>query len=295
MFKGVFTALITPFANGEPDEDAMRRLVDWQISENIHGLVPCGTTGESPTMTNDEHMRINEVCVDTTRRRVPVMAGCGSNSTAETVTLVRHAKKINADAVLVVTPYYNKPGQEGLYRHFKAAAEASDLPLFIYDIPGRSAVKMNDETVARLAKEYKNIVGIKDAANDLARPQVLRQLIGEQFYQFSGEDGTALAHLAEGGVGCISVSSNVAPKLCSSLQEAWWAKDIEAAQEMNAKLATLNRVMFIEGNPAPVKYAASLLKITANELRLPLCPISKESEKTVAAAVKELKLKPIAV
>ena len=292
MFKGVFTALITPFRDGEPDKDALRRLVDWQISEGVHGLVPCGTTGESPTLSQEEHRRINELCVDATRRRVPVIVGCGSNSTAEAVELVRHAEEIRAEAALVVTPYYNKPTQEGLFRHFKEVAAACKLPLFIYDIPGRSAVKIADETIARLVKTCKNIIGIKDAANDLSRPQALRQLIGEQFHQFSGEDATALAHLAEGGVGCISVSANVAPKLCASLQEAWWANGVEQAQDLNRRLAVLNRVLFIEGNPAPVKYAASLLKLAKNELRLPLCPISRESEKAVAAVVKELKLKP---
>jgi len=291
MFKGVFTALMTPFKDSQPDEDAFGALVNWQIEQGIHGLVPCGTTGESPTLTHEEHKRITEITVEVTRHRVPVMAGCGSNSTAESIDFVRHSEKVKADAVLVVSPYYNKPSQEGLFRHFKEVADATKLPVIVYDIPGRSVVKIEDKTLERLVKAAPNVIGIKDATADLARPQVLRALLGEEFKQFSGEDATSLAHLAEGGCGVISVVSNIAPKLCAEMQETWWAKDIEKTQDINQKLMKLNRVLFAESNPSPVKYAASMMKMCGGDLRLPLVPISKETEKAVAAAVKELKLK----
>ena len=292
MFKGVFTALITPFKDSQVDEEAFAKLVEWQISEGVHGLVPCGTTGESPTLTYQEHKRVTELCVEVARHRVPVIAGCGSNSTAEAIDFVRHAQTAEAEAVLVVSPYYNKPTQEGLYQHFKEVANATELPLIIYDIPPRSVVKVEDATLKRLTKAASNIVGIKDATCDLARPQVLREMLGgDDFRQFSGEDGTSLAHLAEGGCGVISVVSNIAPRLCAELQEAWWAGNIHKAQTINAKLCQLNRVLFAEANPAPVKYAASLLKMCGSDLRLPLVPVSKETENLVAKAVKKASLK----
>ncbi len=286
MFHGSIVALLTPFKNGKVDEAAFQSFVDWQVREGTHGLVPCGTTGESPTLTHEEHMRVVELCVEAAAGRVPVIAGTGSNSTAEAVELTRHAKAAGAAAALVVTPYYNKPTQEGLYQHFKAIHDAVDLPIIIYNIPGRSVVDMSVATMARLA-ELPNIVGVKDATADLARPLRTRVEIGPEFCQLSGEDATALAFLAQGGVGCISVTANVAPGPCAAMHDAWRAGDLPAAFELRDRLMPLHHAMFVETSPAPVKHAASLLGRCSDELRLPLVPVSEATRTLLADAMRK--------
>jgi 4-hydroxy-tetrahydrodipicolinate synthase len=282
--RGCFTALITPFRDGKVDEKAFKSLVEWQIKEGIHGLVPCGTTGESPTLSHKEHMRVTELAIEVARGRVPVVAGTGSNSTEEAIELARHAEKAGADAQLVVTPYYNKPTQEGLYRHFKAIHDASKLPILIYNIPPRSVVDMSVETMARLAA-LPRIVGMKDATNDLTRPTRTKLAIGPKFILFSGEDGTALGFLAQGGHGCISVTANIAPRICAEMHVAWQKHDVPRAQAINEKLMPLNQALFVETSPGPVKYAASLLGLCAPELRLPLWEIADATKVTVRAAL----------
>ena len=289
MFKGSITALVTPFRNGKLDEAAFKALVEWQIQQGTNGLVPCGTTGESPTLSHEEHDQVVETCVNVTNGRIPVIAGTGSNSTQEAIRLTQNAKSAGADAALLVSPYYNKPTQEGLYRHFAAVAEAVDIPIILYNIPGRSVVDIKPETMARLAK-IANIVGVKDATADLARPLVMRTLVGPDFIQLSGEDATATAFLAQGGVGCISVSSNVAPALCAQMHAAWAKGDLAACFAIRDKLAPLHDVMFCETNPAPAKYALSLLGKCAPDLRLPLVELGDESKRKVEAAVKALGL-----
>ncbi len=284
MFRGSIPALITPFANGSVDESAFQDFVDWQIEQGSHGVVPCGTTGESPTLSHEEDRRITALCVEVAKGRVPVIAGTGSNSTEEAIELTRHAKSAGADAALIVTPYYNKPNQEGLFRHYKAIHDAVDLPIIIYNIPGRCIVDMSVETMARLAK-LPNIVGVKDATNDLARPLKTRHVIGEDFCQLSGEDATALALLAQGGHGCITVTGNVAPRLSAEMHEAWQAGDVERAQEINDRLLPLHEALFSEPSPGPVKYAASLLGKCRNIVRQPLIPISKDTEAKVREAM----------
>lgn len=289
MFKGSITALVTPFRDGAVDAAGFQSFVDWQIKEGSHGLVPCGTTGESPTLSHEEHRHVVALCVEAAAGRVPVIAGAGSNSTAEAIDLARHAKKAGADAALVVTPYYNKPTQEGLYQHYKAIAESVDLPIIIYNIPGRCVIDMSVETMARLAK-LPGIVGVKDATADLLRPSRTRAAIGEDFCQLSGEDGTAAAFLAQGGVGCISVTANIVPKLSAALQNAWFAGDLAELSAIQQKLAALNDVLFIETNPSPVKYALSLLGKCSAELRLPLLPPSPASQARIRDVLVELGL-----
>lgn len=285
MFKGSITALITPFRDGVVDEAAFQSLVEWQIAEGTDGLVPCGTTGESPTLSHEEHNRVVSMCVEAAAGRVPVIAGAGSNSTNEAILLAKHAKESGATAALCVTPYYNKPTQEGLYLHFKAIQDAVDIPIIIYNIPGRSVIDMSVETMARLAK-LPNIVGVKDATNDLVRPIRTRLASGPDFCQLSGEDGTAVAFLANGGVGCISVTSNVAPGLCAALQDAWAAGDLAKVFVLRDRLAPLHDALFCETNPVPVKYAASLLGKCTPDARLPLAPISEAGKKRVEEAMK---------
>jgi 4-hydroxy-tetrahydrodipicolinate synthase len=288
MFKGCFTALITPFKQGKVDEKAFHSLVEWQIKEGIHGLVPCGTTGESPTLSHEEHNHVIELCVKAARGRVPVMAGTGSNSTDEAIMMTRHAQKVGADAALIVSPYYNKPTPEGIYQHFKAIHDATKLPIFVYNIPGRSVIDIKDETMVRLAA-LPRMVGLKDATGDLARPSALRLALGakaKKFTLFSGEDATAAAFNAQGGVGCISVTSNIAPKLCAQLQEACFANDYVRAGKINDALMPLHRAMFCETSPGPVKFAASLLKRSGAELRLPLVEPSAASKQMVTQALK---------
>ena len=283
-FKGSITALITPFKNGELDERAFQQHVEWQIDQGTHGLVPVGTTGESPTLTHDEHKRVVELCIETAGGRVPVIAGTGSNSTAEAVELTRHAKEAGADGVLVVTPYYNKPTQEGLYLHFKAINDAIDIPIVIYNIPGRSVVDMTTETMARLFK-LSNIAGVKDATANPARVSQQRAALGHDFVQLSGEDATALAFMAHGGHGCISVTANVAPALCSAFQLACLGGDYKRALEIQDRLMPLHDALFVESNPGPVKYAAFKLGLCTEETRLPLAPISAASRRKVDEAL----------
>lgn len=285
MFQGSYVALITPFRNGEVDEPAFQSLVEWHIQEGTHGLVPCGTTGESPTLNHDEHKRVVELCIEVAAGRVPVIAGAGSNSTSEAVDLTRHAKEAGADAVLHVTPYYNKPTQEGMYQHFKAIADAVDIPIFIYNIPGRSVVNMSNDTMTRLA-ELPQIVGVKDATADLARVSSQRLLMGSDFVQMSGEDATALALMAHGGHGCISVTANVAPRACAEFQSACLAGDFRTALEYQDRLMPLHTALFLETSPAPVKYGASLLELCTDELRLPLVEITDKTKESVKIAMR---------
>ena len=283
-FRGSFTALVTPFKNGSVDEKAFRDLVDWQIAEGTNGLVPVGTTGESPTLSHDEHKDVVEWCVDQARGRVPVVAGAGSNSTKEAIDLAQHAEKAGADAVLVVTPYYNKPTQEGLYQHFKAINDAIGIPIIIYNIPGRSVIDMSVDTMKRLY-ELKNIAGVKDATANMARVSQQRAAMGEDFNQLSGEDITALGFMAHGGHGCISVTSNVAPRLCAEFQAACLKGDYAAALKLQDKLAPLHINLFVETSPAPVKYALSLLGKCANALRLPMVPATEKAQSAVRDAM----------
>ncbi|NCO02815.1 MAG: 4-hydroxy-tetrahydrodipicolinate synthase [Alphaproteobacteria bacterium] len=268
MYKGSITALITPFKNGEIDWKAFDHFVEWQIEQGTHGVVPCGTTGESPTLSHDEHKKIIKRCVEIVAKRIPVIAGSGSNSTAEAIELTTEAMEDGADAALVVTPYYNKPTQDGLYAHYKVLNDIG-IPVIIYNIPGRSVVDMSNQTVARLAL-LPNIIGIKDATADLARPLELRHLVGDDFCQLSGEDATATGFLAQGGHGCISVASNVAPALCAQQHEAWQKGDIKTMEQCRDTLAPLHKALFVESSPAPVKYAASQLGLCSDEVRLPL-------------------------
>jgi 4-hydroxy-tetrahydrodipicolinate synthase len=283
-FRGSITALITPFRDGKVDAPAFRKLVEWQIDQGTHGLVPCGTTGESPTLTHDEHRHVVELCIEAAAGRVPVIAGTGSNSTAEAVELTRHAKSAGADGVLVVTPYYNKPTQEGLYLHFKAINDSADVPIIIYNIPGRSVVDMSVETMARLFK-LKNIVGVKDATANMARTSQQRAALGTDFIQLSGEDATALGFMAHGGQGCISVTANVAPALCAEFQLACLAGNFKLALQLQDRLMPLHDALFVETNPGPVKYAASRLGLCTGETRLPLAPLTSASREKVDDAL----------
>ncbi|MDC0649305.1 4-hydroxy-tetrahydrodipicolinate synthase [Alphaproteobacteria bacterium] len=286
FFSGSCTALVTPFKNGQIDKDAFCKLVDGQIENGTAALIPVGTTGESPTLSHEEHDRVVELCIKQAAGRVPVIAGAGSNSTAEAVRLAKHGAAAGADAVLIVSPYYNKPTQEGLYQHFSAVAKAVSVPVIVYDIPGRSIVKVDDAIMARLAADHANIKGIKDATADVGRPTRLRNLLGADFAQLSGEDATALPYLAAGGHGCISVTANIAPKLLSEMHAAWTAGDIATAQSINERLMPLHDSMFCEASPGPVKYAAELLGICSAETRLPLCEITPASKARVEAALR---------
>ena len=285
MFKGVFTALLTPFKNGELDEVSFRSFIDFQIESGIHGLVPVGTTGESPTVSHDEHKLAVEICIDQANKKVPVIAGTGSNNTAEAIELTNHACEKGADAALVVTPYYNKPNQEGLYAHYKAIAENSDIPIVIYNIPGRSIVDINLETMNKLF-QIKNIIGIKDATSDISRVFKYKSIIGDGFNQLSGEDATTLAYMTYGGHGSISVTSNIAPKLCSDFMNLCLAGKFDEASKINDKLMKLHECLFIEPSPGPVKYAAEKLGLMSSELRLPLVEISKNTKDRVDEAMK---------
>jgi 4-hydroxy-tetrahydrodipicolinate synthase len=283
-FRGSFTALVTPFKNGSVDEKTFRDFVEWQIAEGTNGLVPVGTTGESPTLSHDEHKEVVEWCVDQAHGRVPVVAGAGSNSTKEAVDLAQHAEKAGADAVLVVTPYYNKPTQDGLYAHYKAINDAIAIPILIYNIPGRSVIDMSVDTMKRLY-ELKNIAGVKDATANMTRVSVQRAAMGEDFNQMSGEDITALGFMAHGGHGCISVTSNVAPRLCSEFQAACLKGDFAAALKLQDKLTPLHINLFVETSPAPIKYALSLIGKCANTLRLPMVPATENAQAAVRQAM----------
>src|SRR5215813_1929250 len=283
-FRGSFTALVTPFNNGSLDEKAYRDLIEWQIAEGTNGLVPVGTTGESPTLTHEEHDRAVACCIDQAKGRVPVIAGAGSNSTAEAIRLSQHAESAGADAVLIVTPYYNKPTQEGLYQHFKAINDAIGIPVIIYNIPGRSVIDMSVDTMKRLF-ELKNIAGVKDATANMARVSQQRAAMGADFNQLSGEDITALGFMAHGGDGCISVTSNVAPRLCAQFQSACLRGDYATALTLQDKLAPLHINLFVETSPAPIKYALSLIGKCANKLRLPMVPATEKAQTAVRQAM----------
>jgi 4-hydroxy-tetrahydrodipicolinate synthase len=286
MFRGSIAALVTPMHNGSLDEDAFRAFVEWQIREGSTALVPVGTTGESPTLSHAEHRRIVELCIETADGRVPVIAGAGSNSTQEAVELAEHAESAGADAVLVVTPYYNKPSQRGLYAHFRAVAEAIGIPLIIYNIPPRSVIDMSVETMAQLVRDCANVIGVKDATANLARASLQRHAIGSDFLQLSGEDATALGFMAHGGHGCISVTANVAPKLCSEFQEACLAGDYRTALQYQDRLMPLHRALFLEPSPAPTKYALSLLGHMREDVRSPIVPVGQETRAEVESAMR---------
>jgi 4-hydroxy-tetrahydrodipicolinate synthase len=283
-FRGSFTALVTPFKNGSLDEKAFRSFVDWQIAEGTNGLVPVGTTGESPTLSHEEHNEVVAWCVDQAKGRVPVVAGAGSNSTKEAIALAEHAEEAGAAAVLVVTPYYNKPTQEGLYQHFKAINDAIGIPIIIYNIPGRSVIDMSVDTMKRLY-ELKNIAGVKDATANMVRVSAQRAELGPDFNQLSGEDATALGFMAHGGHGCISVTSNVAPRLCAEFQGACRRGDYTAALALQDKLMPLHQNLFVETNPSPAKYALSVLGKCADTVRLPMVTLTDKSKAAVRDAM----------
>ncbi len=286
MFHGSMTALITPMtASGALDEKAFADFVEWQITEGTQCLVPVGTTGESPTLSHEEHKRVVEICIAVANKRVPVMAGAGSNSTAEAIDFAQHAEHAGADALLVVTPYYNKPTQSGMIAHFTAIADAVSTPIFIYNIPGRSVIDMTPETMGTLA-QHKNIIGVKDATANLARPYHQRMTCGADFIQLSGEDHTALAHLATGGHGTISVTANIAPRLCADLHKAWREGRIGDAQTIQDRLTPVHDALFSETSPGPVKYAASLLGKSTDHCRLPMAPIAPATRERVQAAMR---------
>jgi 4-hydroxy-tetrahydrodipicolinate synthase len=286
LFHSSYTALLTPFKDNKVDYLSYRELIDFQINNGTHGLVPVGTTGESPTLSHDEHKKLIEVCIEQSNGRVPVIAGAGSNSTSEAVDFVKHACSAGADGLLVVTPYYNKPTQSGLLAHYNELIKHTSKPIIIYDIPGRSVIQMTDETMAKLAQDQ-FIVGVKDATADLTRPTRLQNVISDDFIQLSGEDGTALAYLAAGGHGCISVTANIAPNLLSRMHNAWKQGDINTAQEINKKLMPLHDALFCETSPGPLKYAASLLGICSSDARLPIVEIEEDSKLKVKNALKQ--------
>ena len=283
-FKGSYTALVTPFRDDRLDEEAFRGLVSWQIENGTDGLVPVGTTGESPTLSHEEHKQIVAWTIDEAKGRLPVIAGAGSNSTAEAVEFARYAEKAGADGVLVVTPYYNKPTQEGLYQHFKAINDAVGIPIIIYNIPPRSVIDMSVETMARLY-ELPNIVGVKDATANIARVSLQRQMLGPDFIQLSGEDITALGFIAQGGHGCISVTSNVAPRQCADLLHAALKGDYTTALALQDRLVPLHTNLFLETNPSPVKHALSLLGRMRDDVRLPMVPVSAATSAKLKAAL----------
>ena len=286
LFHSSYTALLTPFKDNKVDYSSYKELIDFQINNGTHGLVPVGTTGESPTLSHDEHKKLIEVCIEQSNGRVPVIAGAGSNSTSEAVDFVKHACSAGADGLLVVTPYYNKPTQSGLLAHYNELIKHASKPIIIYDIPGRSVIQMTDETMAKLAQNQ-FIVGVKDATADLTRPTRLQNIVGDNFIQLSGEDGTALAYLAAGGHGCISVTANIAPNLLSQMHNAWKQGDINTAQEINKKLMPLHDALFCETSPGPLKYAASLLGICSSDARLPIVEIEEDSKLKVKDALKK--------
>ena len=284
MFKGSITALVTPMRDGEIDEEAFRGFVEWQIAEGSHGLVPVGTTGESPTLSHDEHKRVVKICIEVARGRVPVIAGAGSNNTREAIDLARFAEKAGANGVLVVTPYYNKPNQEGLYQHYKAINDAVGIPIIIYNIPPRSVIDMNVDTMARLF-ELKNIAGVKDATGKIDRISLQRQAMGADFIQLSGDDSTAMAVMAHGGHGCISVTANVAPKLLAEFQSACLAGDYGRALTYQDRLMPLHVALFLEPNPTGIKYAMSVIGKMREDVRLPLVKVSLPTEEKIRAAM----------
>lgn len=291
MFKGSIPALITPFKNGEIDWPAFENFAEWQIEQGSHAVVPCGTTGESPTVSHDEHMAIVQRCADVVKKRIPVIAGTGSNSTSEAIELTQHAKDAGADAALIVTPYYNKPTQDGMYAHFKAIHDAVALPIVVYNIPGRCVIDMTNETLAELAK-LPNIIGVKDATGALERVPDLARRVDDNFCQLSGNDDSAAGFMAQGGNGIISVVANVAPRMNADMIEAWENGDLKTFENLRDKLAPLASDLFCESNPAPVKYAASVLGLCSDEVRLPLLPASEAARAKVDAALAYADLSP---
>ena len=292
MFKGSIPALITPFKNEKVDFSSYEKIIEWSISEGSHGFVPCGTTGESPTLSHEEHKKVVEVCINTVNKRVPVIAGTGSNNTTEAIEYTQHAEKMGADGALVVTPYYNKPTQEGLYQHYKTINDNTNLPIIIYNIPSRCVIDMTVDTMARLF-ELKNIAGVKDATGDLDRLDQTIKKLGSEFIQLTGEDGLAFKFHRRGGVGIISVTANIAPKLCSDMQKFSKSNsdnEIKEAERIDQILQPLHKSLFIESNPAPVKYAAKLLGLCDDEIRLPLVNIKKETQEEVKKALSSAKL-----
>ena len=286
LFKGAIPALVTPFKDGAIDERAFRELVERQISGGVHGLVPVGTTGETSTLSHEEHRRVVELCVEIAAGRVPVIAGAGSNSTAEAISLVKHAKTVGAQAALVVTPYYNRPSQEGLYRHYAAINDAVELPVLVYNVPGRTSVDISNETVARLAK-LPNIAGVKDATSDLSRASVMRQTCGDDFVLLSGEDATALGYMAHGGHGCISVTANVSPDGMSSLMNACLSGDWPGALYWQDRLIKLHKALFADASPSPTKFALAHLGLCQEDVRLPIAPCSEAARESVIDAMRE--------
>ncbi len=292
MFKGSNVALVTPFKDNKLDEEAYIKLINFHLENGTNGLVPAGTTGESPTLTHDEHEKVIEICIKEAKGKIPVIAGTGSNSTVEAVALTKHAEKAGADGVLVVTPYYNKPTQEGLYHHYKTINENTSLPIIIYNIPSRCVIDMSVDTMARLY-ELKNITGVKDATGDLNRLDQTISKLGDGFIQLTGEDGLAFKFNRRGGVGCISVTANIAPKLCSDMQKFSKSNsdsEVMEAERINELLQPVHKSLFIESNPAPVKYAAKLMGLCDDEIRLPLVKIQKETQAKVKKALSEAKL-----
>ncbi|MBT4878648.1 MAG: 4-hydroxy-tetrahydrodipicolinate synthase [Alphaproteobacteria bacterium] len=289
MFKGTYTALITPFSNGKLDLNAYEKIINRQIEAGISGLVPSGTTGESPTLSHDEHNDVIRTCVELSKGKVKIIAGTGSNSTTEAIYMTKHAEKVGADAALIVAPYYNKPSQRGLYEHFKSIHDNTNIPIILYNIPGRSVVNIDLELMANLAK-LPRIIGVKDATADLTLPQKIKNLIGNDFIQLSGEDGSVIEYNKQGGVGVISVTANIAPELCVAQQNAFFANDLTKADNITKKLAEINEVLFCETNPMPVKFAAELLGLCTGELRLPLIEVEKRSQEKIKRALKNLAL-----
>jgi len=289
MFTGSIPALITPFKNEEVDYDAFQKIINWSIDQGSHGFVPCGTTGESPTLSHQEHKNVIEECIRVVDKRVPVIAGTGSNNTLEAIEFTKHAENSGANAALIVTPYYNKPTQEGLYDHFKKISESTKLPIIIYNIPPRSVVDMSIETMTELSN-LNNIIGVKDATLDLFRPLLTQKYIKKPFCYLSGEDGTVVAFLAQGGHGCISVTANIAPKLCSQMHNNWIQKKYNEVFKINLKLAKLHHALFVESSPGPVKYAAELLNLCSAEIRLPLVEIKDSSKKMIKDCLIEAEL-----
>ncbi|MFI4934342.1 MAG: 4-hydroxy-tetrahydrodipicolinate synthase [Caulobacterales bacterium] len=285
-FRGVFTALLTPIRNGAIDETAFVALVERQIEGGVHGLVPVGTTGESPTLSHEEHRRVVQLCVETSRGRVPVIAGAGSNSTAEAIELVEHAKQVGADAALVVTPYYNRPSQEGLYRHYAAINDAVDLPVLVYNVPSRTSVDISNDTLRRLSA-LPNIVGVKDATGDMGRASLQRLMCGEGWVMLSGDDPSALGYIAQGGHGCISVSSNVAPQACAAFHNAALAGDWKTALGWHEKLIRLHVGLFLDASPAPTKFALAHLGLCTDEARLPIAPCADAVKPAILEAMRE--------
>ena len=289
MFFGSIPALITPFKEGSVDYNSFNKIIEWSIREGSHGFVPCGTTGESPTLNHEEHKKVVEECIRIVDKRVPIIAGTGSNSTQEAIEFTSHAEKSGANAALIVTPYYNKPTQEGLYKHFESISNNTSLPIIIYNIPGRSVVDMSIETMNELSK-ISNIIGVKDATNDLFRPLLTRTKIKKDFCYLSGEDGTAIPYLAQGGHGCISVTANIAPKLCSEMHNSWRNNEVDNALKINLKLAIIHHALFVETSPGPVKFAAELLDLCSSDTRLPLAPIKESTKNLVRNSMIEVGL-----